>query len=198
MFDYSKKDIMKAKVFPFLFLFVTLVISGCIPSVHPLYTEDDLVFEPNILGIWIESGNDVEWVFEDSGKNSYVVRITEEGKLSNLEVHLVKLDDKYFFDFFEGENDHIKDINGYLALQFIPIHTFVKVIITDEYMEIYRFDPGWLEEILKADPTLVKHEVTKDYILLTASTHELQRFILDYAQVMEAYTEKAVLYRKKL
>jgi len=187
---------MKAKMAATLLLLLTIILNGCIPSVHPLYTEDDLVFKPEILGTWIESGDEVEWVFEDSGKNSYIVRITEDGKLSNLDVHLVKLEDKFFFDFYPGENEHIKDMNGYLSLQFISIHTFAKVIITDEYIEIHRFDPSWLEEILKEEPTLIKHEVTNDYILLTASTHELQRFILDYADVKEAYLEVEMLYRK--
>jgi len=186
---------MKTRIFAILIFLVTFVLQGCIPSVHPLYSEDDIVFNADILGAWIESGNKTEWVFEASGKNSYIVRINERGKLSDLIVHLVKLEERYFFDFYPDENDHIDDMNGYLSIQFIPIHTFAKVEITNDSIEIYRFDPNWLEEILKDDPSLIKHEISKEYILLTASTQELQRFILDYAEVREAYLDKAVLYR---
>ncbi|MCD4681597.1 MAG: hypothetical protein K8S00_14545 [Bacteroidales bacterium] len=187
---------MKTKIFAIQLLLITLVLNGCIPSVHPLYTEDDLVFKSEILGTWIESGNEVEWVFEDSGKNSYILRITENGKLCNLDLHLVLLGDKYFFDFFPGENDHIDDMSGYLSLQFIPVHTFAKVLIDEDYMVIYRFDPSWLEEMLKENEGLIKNEITSKYILLTASTEELQGFVTQHADVDEAFLEKTMLYRK--
>lgn len=177
-------------------LLATVILSGCIPSVHPLYNEDDLVFNSEILGEWIEEGSEVKWVFEAAKDNSYVLRITENGKLSNIDLHLVQLGEYLFFDFYPGDNDHIKDMNGYLSLQFIPVHTFAKVNITPEYIEVYRLDPSWLEGIIKDDPSQIKHEKTKEYLLLTASTEELQRFILAYAALEEMYLEKEVLYRK--
>jgi hypothetical protein len=187
---------MKTKILSLLLLIVSLVLSGCIPSVHPLYNEDDLVFNEEILGEWVEAGSEVKWVFEAASYNSYVLRITEDRKLSNIELHIVKLGDNFFFDFYPGDNDHIKDMNGYLSLQFIPVHTFAKVNITPEYIEVYRLDPSWLEEILDNDPSQIKHEKTSEYILLTASTDDLQRFIIAYAELEEMYLEKEVLYRK--
>ena len=29
-----------------------LVLTGCVPSLQPLYTEEDLTFDPALLGTW--------------------------------------------------------------------------------------------------------------------------------------------------
>jgi len=34
------------------------LLSECIaPSVNPLYTDEDLVFDPRLLGVWVEEGS---------------------------------------------------------------------------------------------------------------------------------------------
>ena len=195
-FDIQKKTIMKTKTFALLVLLFTFFLMGCIPSIHPLYTDDELVFKNEILGSWHDATSEVEWIFEDSGENCYILKITEDNKPSILNCHLVKLGTNFFFDFFPRDDNHFDNISGYLSMQFIAVHTFAKVNITADSIEIYRFDPSWLEEILQADPNQVKHEKTGEYILLTASTEELQKFVMAYAELEEMYLEKTVIVRR--
>ena len=39
---------------PFLCLLAVL-LGGCVPSLHPLYTEKEIVFEEKLLGVWTQS-----------------------------------------------------------------------------------------------------------------------------------------------
>ena len=45
-------------------LFLLLLCSGCIPtSLHPLYTEEDILFDQRLIGSWSEEDGDDSWTF---------------------------------------------------------------------------------------------------------------------------------------
>jgi len=53
---------MKVRILQLLAVMTTcLSLSGCLPSLYPLYTEDDLIFSPELLGIWQEPDDDMLW-----------------------------------------------------------------------------------------------------------------------------------------
>jgi len=54
----------------------TLVISGCISSLHPLYTEDTILVDDRLLGDWTKERSQDSIVFNDI---SYSVEVTNEG-----------------------------------------------------------------------------------------------------------------------
>ena len=39
-------------------IFVIIFIQSCIPSIHPLWTQDKLVFNENLVGEWSQSDTD--------------------------------------------------------------------------------------------------------------------------------------------
>ena len=104
---------------------------GCVPlSLHPLYTEDKLVFEPSISGAWVGEDGEERWVFGKSGDKSYqmiiypVTYISGKGTLgepAEFKAHLVKLGDFLFLDICP-EDYEIK--NDMFELHLIPGHTF--------------------------------------------------------------------------
>jgi hypothetical protein len=54
-----------------------------------------------------------------------------------------------------------------------------------------------MAELLKEDPDAVKHTSVEDRLVLTASTKELQAFILKYADDDRVFTGEIVLNRTK-
>ena len=54
-----------------------------------------------------------------------------------------------------------------------------------------------MEKLLKRDPNAVKHEIVDERLILTASTKELQAFVLKYADDSRVFTNEIVLSRKK-
>ena len=172
-----------------------LLISGCIPSLHPLYTDEDIVFEKTLLGAW---GNDEEiWTFSTDDSVSYDLTIIYEEDTSYFEVHMVILNDHYFIDFYPANNDHL-DIPGHLALNLLAVHTFARISFDKKELQVRHFEPRWLDSLFEQNRIRIKHEVLDDgSIVLTAPTDELQKFVSKYANDPNALT-KADTYNKFL
>lgn len=79
------------------------ILFGCVPSLHQLYTDKDLTFEPRLLGAWT-TGED-RWIFEKrSDEKSYdLTYIDKDGKKGKFQAHLVKLDKFLFLDIYPTE-----------------------------------------------------------------------------------------------
>src|SRR6266581_3062484 len=78
-------------------------VVGCIPtSINPLYTGQDLVFDPALLGVWRSEGDSKDtWAFEKTGDSEYkFVYTDDEGKTGQFEAHLLKLGHTRFLDLF--------------------------------------------------------------------------------------------------
>lgn len=48
----------------FLLATLTFFLFGCIPSLNPLYTNDDLVTDDNLIGEWCENQSKETWTIE--------------------------------------------------------------------------------------------------------------------------------------
>jgi hypothetical protein len=77
----------------------------------------------------------------------------------------------------------------------LPVHIFARVEFVDEGVEISFFDRDWLEELLEQNRIRIAHEKTPEYFVLTASTDELQKFVIKYSDVEEAFVEASLLER---
>lgn len=198
---------MKTKNFLFI-LFVALFLSGCVVySFYPLYTEKDL-FENDILtGTWVD-GDSAQWKFEhpykgkelpeNLDKTSYVLLVKDkDNKESEFRVHIIKLGGHYFLDFYLEEflDDDELDLASF---HIVPVHTFAKLKVTPNQLQINWFDQDWLGKLIENNKIRIHHENNGDYILLTALPKELQKFVTKYVDSEEAFKDgiDAVLTRK--
>ena len=48
---------------------VVLLMTACVPSLYPLYTERDQVFDPALVGVWVavDDGHETIWTVTKSG-----------------------------------------------------------------------------------------------------------------------------------
>jgi len=77
---------------------VLLVLLGCVPSLHELYTDDTLIFDPAIAGKWQQEDETVWEFVPDEKAKSYQLTIHEkDAPKSKLVAHLVDLDGARFF-----------------------------------------------------------------------------------------------------
>ena len=83
-----------------LFYLLAAILGGCVPSLHPLYTDKDLAFEEKLSGSWSDS--EQIWKFEgDSEEKSYELIILDKDlKKGEFTAHLVKIDNMLFLDLF--------------------------------------------------------------------------------------------------
>jgi hypothetical protein len=188
-----------------LFLF----FSGCVVySFYPLYTEKDLFPNTLLLGKWLDEDG-TEWNFEYAYKGkrvpenmdstSYILtqkyKDEEMDDSSEFSVHVIKLGRNYFLDFYM--EDYMNDDLLLKNFHIIPVHTFAKLTVKENKLEIHWFDQEWLEDLLKKNRIRIHHENNGDFILLTAKPAELQKFVLKYADDEEAFKNglEAVLTR---
>ena len=172
-----------------------LLTAACVPSLYPLYTDEDLVFDPAVVGTWIEDDDDdATWTLEErSSGPGYRLTIVEDDESMRFDARLVQLGDYRFLDIYP-EDDSPDD---FLASHFVAAHTFWTLSVEDETMRLVGLDPDWLEDGLEDGTLQVAHSRwghDRDDILLT-TTSELQRFIVAYAEDAEAFDAVVELHR---
>lgn len=162
------------------FFWITLLSAaalslGCVvPSLHPLFTADDLVFDPQLVGAWIDD-DDTLWMFERSGRQRYRAIVANNEELSIFEAHLLKLGSHRFLDLLPREEDSDDTFRG---LHLVPSHTFYKVEADGVGVRFVALNPDWLEEGLARGHLEISHTWINDHLVLTASTRELQDLVL--------------------
>jgi hypothetical protein len=185
---------------------VAVLVSGCVPSLFPLYTDKDQVFDPALVGTWGTKGGEPVWIFQKGPSTSYAMVYTGEGgktpftsrnTSTKFECHLVRIGKSLFMDSFPNGSE-LPD-NDFYKMHLIAGHLFSKVIVKGDELRIVLLNPEWVKEGIEKKKFQIKHEIISDRILLTASTPELQRFITRYAEDSNAFeTQKAeVIYRLK-
>jgi len=193
-----------------LFYLLAAFLGGCIPvmSLHSLYTKEDVVFEEKLLGIWVDDPNNPKntWEFSriEEPENAYkLLFYGDEGKKGSFIAHLVKLQNRFFLDVYPSELPwEPEDPNNvkwlYNSFFLIPVHTFIKIEAIEPQLKIRLTDDDEkMKELLKEDPNAVKHTSIEDRLLLTATTKELQGFVIKYADDVRLFPGEIVLLQRK-
>ena len=165
-----------------LFTMLLGVFAGCVPSWNPLYTDKDLVFDPQLVGTW--KGDEGEtWKFEKSSDKKYKLVYTDgEGKATFV-AHLLKINDRQFLDLFlhDSAAEDMK-MNALAKATILPVHLFFRVDEIGTSLKMAVVNPGWLEEHIQANPKATPHLKQEDRVVLTGSPLELQAFVLQHAE----------------
>jgi len=180
---------------------IAVMAAGCIPSLHPLYTEKDLVFDPSIVGVWAEKDADASrdsWEFKKAGEKGYELVVKEEGVAAKFDAHLVKLGEYRFLDTYPAEKAGEPEHELY-SLHTLPAHLFWKMWMREDVLYLALLDPDWIDKKMEQDKLEVKHEEVEGTPVLTAQRKELQKFILKAVEDPKAFNVDEVegLYRQK-
>jgi hypothetical protein len=176
----------------FIIFGIMLLIVGCVPSLHPLFTEKDLVFEPSLVGTWVGEGDKTTWTFQKAEDDAYEL-VYAEGKVpAKFDAHLLRLGKSLFLDIYPADTEiHEKIDNDFYQFHLIPAHTFSKVWIEGDVLHLGMLDHDWLKKMIDNKKVNISHERLSDepspMIVLTASTKALQKFVLKYAEDTEAF-----------
>lgn len=175
-----------------LIMVLMLAACSCVPSLHPLYTDRDVAFDPELLGEWIEAKPDSKstLTFVKNSDTEYKLVSSDGKETSSFIAHLVKLGDTLFLDV---SGDPSIDCHT-LAL---PVHMFFLISRTKPVLRMSDFDDHWLDDFLKKNPAALKHEIVDKDLVLTASTKLLQTFLLRHAKTKGAFADPVDYVRKK-
>lgn len=160
-------------------LAVVVLCAGCLPSLNAVYTPEDLVFEPDIVGMWQQEKSPATWEFSRGDGKSYDLVFTDKSGLSgNFVAHLAKLDDMLLLDIYPGKD--LVDSPAFYKYHLVPFHTVYLVEKTSPQLTLVSVDLKWLGEYLNENPDALEHTNLKNRKLITAPTEELQKFLQDH------------------
>ena len=189
---------MKAK--KLLFYVIAGVLCGCVPSLHCLFTDKELVFEEKLLGIWAEDNSEETWEFKrysDEADKTYKLIYTDsDGQAGEFAAKLGKLNKMMFLDLYPGDADI--NANDFYKHHLLGVHTFMKIEQIEPTLQMRMMSPDKMKEMLEANPNLIKHEILEErdsQILLTASTEEFQQFIIEHAKDEGLFDEPSDMRR---
>jgi hypothetical protein len=177
-----------------------MMLCSCEPelSVHRLYTSDEVVFEPNLVGSWVaaepdENSGIMQMDIVKAGANGYEITFTMQdtptaqvAKIS-FDAHLVKLHGRLFIDVVQTA----LQIDGKPSERQIavPGHMFGKISVDGENLRMSFLDDDWVAREIKSGGLSIDTEDEGfQPAVLTASTAELQKFVVDHADDEQAFS----------
>ena len=190
---------MKKQLLKLLVTGTAVLLSGCFPAtIHPFYTTDDLGYEPALIGRWSEpddTDTSLQFAKAENGKG-YDLTVTDgDDDQSRISAHLLKLDGTLYLDMMPLVSEDMPD---FPKIYLLPVHWLYKVESVEPEFKMTNLDTDWLESLIKEAPETLKHEWVsykvennslEERLIITASTKELQAFIIKHANNEDAWDD---------
>ena len=165
-----------------------VLLPGCVRSLHPFYTDEDIVFDPNLVGEWANDESGESWTFSKKGEKSYdLVYRDRDGKTGRFVAHLAKIQGKLFLDLFPEEAKI--EGNDFYRIHLVRVHTLLHVKQIGPTLQMRVSNPDWLKKLVTDNPDTIRHTEVDDGVILTAETKELQAFWIKHLDTEKAFGE---------
>jgi hypothetical protein len=163
------------------------LLTGCITSINPIYTEKDIIFQKELVGSWADKKSGESWNFEKFDEKYYLLTHRENEEEASFRAVLVKIGNYTFLDLYPNDPS---SKNSLEKMHLLPVHTFSKVTLNGNNLTLEMLNPEWLEQGLLNHTIQVQHNKSPEgSLVLTAPTEELQNFMLAHANTKEAFDE---------
>jgi hypothetical protein len=187
--------------------FVLLFLSSCLTTLYPIFHEKDAIFNERLLGYWkCADGENISFmefkkisddrklelppgIREISDKGYLVSRIDSIGQIiSQYFVFLAKIGKNNYLDYYPAEMVFQKNVNKFYKDHRIKVHSNYRCDFKDnDHFEMKLFDKGFLDKLISNNKINIRHEVIYGSNLITASTDDLQKFIIQYSDNPDAF-----------
>ena len=195
------------------FALLIIFLSSCLTTLHPIFTEKDLAYDPKLIGVWntenegkkgkvIISNLATENSAELPGNISaikqqgyFIVYKDENGKTSEQYIaFLARIGKHLYFDYYPADKKEDQKLDEFFGIHFVRMHTSYRVgILKDGSFELSQLDGSYVQSLIDEKKIRINHEKdAKGNIVITASTDELQQYIIKYGDEPGAYSEKTV------
>lgn len=174
--------------------------TGCVQSVSPWYEERDVVFDGDLAGIWVGEGD----------LDSCVLRITggsaPESRFYNLEFSKVEggcPDIKDGFKLTGGGQLVRVDRQRFLDVWYddYRLHSALKINLDPRVLSFVPIDSDALGSLIRHKSVKLRGRVEAhlrdpDDVLLTSTTRDLRRFLIDHGGDPKLFSAELRFHRK--
>lgn len=172
---------------------ILIILAGCVPSIYPLYTNKDVIFDPSLIGSWLIEDEDETWTFAPGDGRSYDMSVSGDDSTAVFRAHLVELDGHRFLDVCPNPPGWSDSPYSDLML---PLHWFGPVSVVGDTMAIALIDPDDLAALADSGIAIPSYVDVHFLRVLTASTEELQKFVTKNP-ANDVFTVPGRMIRKK-
>jgi len=197
--------------------FIVVLLSGCLTTLHPIFTENDLSYEPRLLGSWKTEtqGKPGRAIITNlATENSVelpgnIVSIKQKGYLITYEdkdgnntgqyiAFLARIGKHLYFDYFPADKKEVEKLDDFFLAHFVKMHTSYRVDISkDGGFELTQLEESYVTKLIEEKKIRISHEIDADgNTIITASTKELQEYLIKYGDEPEAYRSDKTIFTK--
>jgi hypothetical protein len=167
-----------------------LGLVGCVQSVEPILKDNQVVKDDHLLGRWNSTENEKEYIEVAAGdQNTYTaVYHDKDGKTGNFVVRLGKVGGITLAETLPQPPD-LQATDVYKG-QLLPLYSFFWVTQTDPELKMRVMSSDWLKKYVEDHKDELRISQRKDTVIITASTEEIQAFILKHRDEKEVFGEE--------
>ena len=199
---------MKRAFYIACLLFLIISLNSCLTTLYPIFHSNEAILNEKLLGYWKCTDKDKKISYMEfikipadrktelspaiqkiSDKGYFVSRISNVGDITEQYfVFLVKIGKNYYLDYYPAELPSQKNVNRFYKDHSIKVHSNYRCDIKDNnHFEIRLFEKTFLDKLISDNKINIRHEVIGNKNLITASTDELQKFIIKYGDNPDAF-----------
>jgi hypothetical protein len=199
------------------FTFLLIFLSSCLTTLHPIFTEQDLAYDPKLIGTWTierEGNKEIVIISNLATENSVelpgnISDIKEKGYLISYQheqggnperyiAFLARIGKYLYLDYYPAYKKEDQYIDEFFGAHLVKMHTSYRVeILNDGRFELSQLDGSYVENLIDQKKIRINHEMgAYDNIVITASTSELQKYLIKYSDEPEAYESKKTIFKK--
>jgi hypothetical protein len=208
---------MKKIILTTAFAFLLIFLSSCLTTLHPIFTEKDLAYDPKLIGVWntenegkkgkvtinnLATENSVELPGNISAikqKGYFIIYQDENGKVSDQYIaFLARIGKHLYFDYFPADKKEDRKLDEFFGAHFVRMHTSYRVeILKDGSFELSQLDGSYVKSLIDEKKIRISHETdADDNTVITTSTKELQQYLLKYGDEPSAYRSEKTTFKK--
>jgi hypothetical protein len=180
-----------------LVLVGAVCLTGCmVRSVHPWLREQNLVFEEDLLGGWVGTGENegVAMTFVTTKGNTYQIQYADKDNHGVFVGQLGRFGRDYFIDFRPA--DKAPNADGYLVF---PAHSVARLEIGRDTLTVHQLNYGAVKAAAKLDRLRGLRYAwdSDDELILVSTTEDLEQFITSLGRDSNLYAPPIRLVRRK-
>lgn len=158
------------------------LLSGCVPSLYPLYTDTDIIIDDKVVGDWGECR------IAKAESNTYHVVMVDKSGEGHFIGRLVKLEGKMFLDITPDRKQIENSVNAIYQMALLPLHLFFYVRQATPTLEMASMEPKRFKERLKLNPKALAVMDSNGGVIISP-TRDLQAFVVNNMECFSDFSK---------
>lgn len=161
---------------------IALGIAACTPSIQPVYTKEQLVHDPRVVGVWQDSADSDLYIVARDDEDGYTLTYNDWRKNRNYTAHFARAGNLTFVDLTSLDTTSSSSLSIPDGIN-LPVHTFGLADFDSTRAVIRVLDPDSLAAFVRGPESRASFlPFAEGGVLLTGSANEVQQIVSRYLE----------------